>query len=239
MKILAFDTATRCMALGFLDGDRVYEYDLVAERRLSALLGPSVQRVLDTLGWRMDEIDYFACGIGPGSFTAVRIGMAMMKGLAWSLHRPVAGISTLDIIARNAPAEGYVVPVMDARRGLVYTAVYAAKSRQMKRVSPYRLVDRKDLFKLLQDRIPRFRREKVVFLGDGLDLLRNDIPQHAAGAVLLDKDYWYPKGHTVIELAVERIREKKLDDAFSLEPIYLYPKECQIKTDKRQCVNIV
>ncbi|MDD2703280.1 MAG: tRNA (adenosine(37)-N6)-threonylcarbamoyltransferase complex dimerization subunit type 1 TsaB, partial [Candidatus Omnitrophica bacterium] len=96
MKILALDTSSRYMALGLSDGDRVYEYDLAVERRLSALLGPAVKRVADALSWKMDEIDYFACGIGPGSFTAVRIGMSLIKGLAWSLRKPVAGISTLD-----------------------------------------------------------------------------------------------------------------------------------------------
>jgi tRNA threonylcarbamoyladenosine biosynthesis protein TsaB len=232
MKILALDTSTRYMALGLLDGSRVYEYDLAVERRLSALLGPSIKRVADTLSWKMEEIDYFACGIGPGSFTAVRIGMSLMKGLAWSLHKPVAGISTLDIIAKNAPAQGYIVPVMDAKRDLIYTAVYAAKGRAMKRISPYLLVNKEGLFKALKGKISGFRKETVTFLGDGLELLRNDIPLHASGAVLLDKDYWYPKGHIIVELAVERIRERKLSDAFTIEPIYLYPKECQIRVAK-------
>jgi tRNA threonylcarbamoyladenosine biosynthesis protein TsaB len=216
------------MALGLLEGGRVYEYDLSVERRLSALLGPAVKRVTDTLSWKMEDIDYFACGIGPGSFTAVRIGMSLMKGLAWSLRKPMVGISTLDSIAKNAPAQGYIVPVMDAKRDLVYTAVYTVKGREMRRNSPYLLVNKDGLFKILKGKISRSRKETVTFLGDGLELLRNDIPLHAAGAVLLDKDYWYPKGHIIVELALERIRGKKLSDAFNLEPIYLYPKECQI-----------
>ncbi len=232
MKILALDSSTRYMALGLLDGNRVCEYDMLAERKLSSLLGPSVRRVIEALSWKMKDIDYLACGVGPGSFTAVRIGMSFMKGLAWSLRKPVAGISTLDSIAGNAPASGYIVPVMDAKRDLVYAAVYEAGGHLPRRVSPYLLADKDGLFKAVKKNVPRSRKETVTFLGDGLDLLRNDIPLRTPGAVLLDRDYWYPRGHVIIELARERIRAKKLSDAFTIKPVYLYPKECQIRIVK-------
>jgi hypothetical protein len=49
------------------------------------------------------------------------------------------------------------------------------------------------------------------------------------GVSLLGQDYWYPKAHNIIELALKRIKEKKINDPFDIEPIYLYPKECQIR----------
>lgn len=102
MKILGIDTTTKFLSLGICDnanpvrntayvdkhnkisnGAKIYEYNLEVGRRLSSLLAPTLKRVLDTLGWRIDDIDYFACGLGPGSFTGVRVGLATIKGLLY------------------------------------------------------------------------------------------------------------------------------------------------------------
>jgi len=222
MKILGIDTTTKFLCLGAYDGVNIYEYNLELERKHSALLVPTIKRVLDALNWHIDDVEYFACGLGPGSFTGMRVGLSTIKGLSWSLNKPIVGISTLDILARGvAGAVTSIVPIIDAKRGLIYCSIYKAKKGILRRVSPYMLLAEDEFLK----KIP----SSATILGDAVSLYKENILRNIKGVKILDRDYWYPKARNIIELALERIREKRFSNAFNLEPIYLYPKECQIK----------
>jgi tRNA threonylcarbamoyladenosine biosynthesis protein TsaB len=113
MLILAFDTATDVATSALVDGKEV-----LGERSSRAV---TVLEDLDALlrqaGAHTRELDGLAVGIGPGSFTGVRIGLATARGLSLALGVPVAGVSTLDALAAGAPS---AVPVIDARRGEVF-----------------------------------------------------------------------------------------------------------------------
>ncbi len=222
MKILGIDTTTKFLCLGFCDNTQIYEYNLEVGARLSAILSVTIQRILDSLRWRMRDIDYFVCGLGPGSFTGVRVGLATIKGISFALNKPIIGVSTLDILAKNAAHTGtQIVPVIDAKRNLNYCSVYRNKNGRLTRMKPYMLLSREEFFKKVK--------ANAIILGDAAGLYKDEILSRIKGVHILDKDYWYPKAHNLIALALERIKEKKLNDPFRIKPIYLYPKECQIK----------
>ncbi|MFC1804381.1 tRNA (adenosine(37)-N6)-threonylcarbamoyltransferase complex dimerization subunit type 1 TsaB [Candidatus Omnitrophota bacterium] len=222
MKILGIDTSTKILALGAYDGSKIYEYNLETGRKLSSLLAPTIQRVIRALGWRAQDIDCFACGLGPGSFTGLRIGMALIKGIAWSQGAPVIGISTLDILARNAKLKnGYLVPVIDAKRNLIYSGFYRVRQGVCSKVSKYMLLNSEDLVKKAKS--------GSLFLGDALSLHSEAIMSNNKDAVIMGEDYWYPRGRHIIDLALERLRKKKFTDAAKIRPIYLYPKDCQVR----------
>jgi len=224
MKIFGIDTTTRFFCLGISDNAKIYEYNLDVSRMLSGLITVTIKRVLDSLGWQIKDIDYFACGLGPGSFTGMRVGIAAIKGLAFSLNKPVAGIPTLDILARNAATLGeYVIPVVDAKRELIYTSIYRNKNNKLYRVEPYLLLTMDELFRKMKNR------GNAVMLGDGADLYKQKILMNMHDVTILDKDYWYPQGRNIIALAKERISSKKFNKASGIKPVYLYPKECQIQ----------
>ena len=79
MKILALDSTTKILNIGVSDGRRNYEYNVELGRRLSALITLSIKRVMEALGWELRDIDCFGCGLGPGSFTGMRIGLSTVK----------------------------------------------------------------------------------------------------------------------------------------------------------------
>lgn len=226
MKILGIDSTSGFLCIGIYDNAKVYEYNLEVGIRLSSLLAQTLKRILDALGWQVSDIDYFACGLGPGSFTGVRVGLATIKGLAFSFNKPVIGISTLDILARNAEraTDGFVVPLVDAKRSLVYGSIYKTKNGIPKRITPYLL--------LTLDEFLRKIKTNSIILGDAISLYKERLLKDIKGLTLLDKDYWYPRAYNIIALALERIKEEKFDSPFDIKPIYLYPKECQIKNLK-------
>ncbi len=226
MKILGIDTSTKFLSLGAYDGDKIYEYNLDLGIKHSTLLIPTIKRILDALGWSIGKIDYLACGLGPGSFTGMRVGVAAVKGISWSLKKPIIGIATLDILAAAVTAsDATVAAIVDAKRGLAYCGIYKIKNGSLKRVTPYMLLSEEELFKKIKD--------STVILGDGLNLYKEKILADIRGVSILDKDYWYPKGRSIIKLVLERIKEKKFYNSFNIKPIYLYPMECQIKKNAK------
>jgi len=223
MKILGIDTTTKFLCLGLYDNTKLYSYRLESGRNTSAFLAQTLKRVLEVLQWRISDIDYFACGQGPGSFTGIRVGLAAIKGLSWSLNKPIAGIPALDILAKNAPVgnAATIVPVVDAKRSLIYCSAYKYKSGILKRTLPYLLVSKEELFKKFKG--------NCIFLGDALALYKDQILKNIKNAKTLDIDNWYPQPHNIINIALDKIKQKKLGNAFNIKPIYIYPKECQIR----------
>lgn len=222
MKVLGIDTTTKFLCLGIYGDNKIYEYNLEVGRSLSALLTQTIKRVLDTLGWQTSDIDYFACGLGPGSFTGTRTGLSAIKGLSWTTNKPIIGISTLDILARNVTdTDKQIIPVIDAKRNSIYCAVYKNKNGRMNRIKSYMLLSEKEFLK--------YAAPNSVILGDAVSLYKDSILGNIRDVTILDKDYWYPKARNIIGLSLERIRDKKFDSPFDIKPIYLYPKECQIR----------
>lgn len=221
MKIIAIDTTTKFLSLGFYDGNRLGEYYLELGKLHSKLLIPTLERALDALGWGIKDADYFACGVGPGSFTGVRIGMSCVKALAWNLRKPVVGIPSLDILAQNVEREGVVTAALDAKRSLVYCAVYKRKNSALKRISDYMLLTVADFVR----RIP----VGSVVVGDAGYLYKNELLMSRKRIIILDKDYWLFWPRNIVFLCLEKIRKGQVDDSFNIAPIYLYPQECQIR----------
>ncbi len=222
MKILGIDTTTKYLCIGIRDSKAVYEYNLDLGRNLSGFITLTIKRVLDSLSWRVNDIDYFACGLGPGSFTGMRVGLATIKGLSIVRDKPVIGISTLDILAKNVLLkDSLIVPALDARRGLIYCSSYNFERGVLRRKSEYALLS-------LDEFIKKFGRSPVI-LGDAVSLYGDKMLSRIKGARVLDKDYWFPRPRNLIALALARIKAKQLNSALTIKPIYLYPKECQIK----------
>ncbi|MCM8800612.1 MAG: tRNA (adenosine(37)-N6)-threonylcarbamoyltransferase complex dimerization subunit type 1 TsaB [Candidatus Omnitrophica bacterium] len=226
MKILGIDTSSNFLCVGIAEDDKICEYNLELAKQNSNILIPTIKRILEVLGWDISEIDYLACGLGPGSFTGIRVGLSTIKGMAWALNKPIIGISSLEILARNVKIDsGFIMPIIDAKRNLVYTTIYKIKNTCIRRISPYMLLDEESLLKKIK--------KNTILLGDGLNLYnRRKLFSSAKGIIILDKDYWYLKGFSIILSAKDKIDKGELSNPFDIKPIYLYPKECQIKINR-------
>ena len=222
MKILGIDTTSRFLCIGIYENGAIYEYTVETGTKLSELITVTIKRILDNLGWGFGDVDYFACGLGPGSFTGTRIGVATMKGLGFVTQKPIIGIPSLDILAMNADdTDKVIIPAVDARRNSIYCAAFRSKNGKLAKVKPYKLLSEPEFLKQA--------RPGSVMLGDALGAYKEKIQKHTRGITMLDKDYWYPKPRHLITLALEKIKAKKWSNAFTIKPIYLYPKDCQVR----------
>lgn len=132
-RILALDTSSAAQAVAVIDETGVlFESNSLAERNHSVNLMPEIERALRESGTDKRELSGIAVGIGPGSYTGVRIAVTTAKTLAWALKLPIAAVSSLEAqaasgLAAAAPqGRGWIVPLVDARRGQAYTALFAA-----------------------------------------------------------------------------------------------------------------
>lgn len=140
MLILSLDsTAVVASAALCRDDSPIAAFTVKNGNTHSETLLPMVEAVLKTAGYTVDDIDLFACSVGPGSFTGVRIGVATVKGLAFGRNKPCAAVSTLEALATNIiPADGILCPVMNARRGQVYNALFRYENGLLTRLCPDR-----------------------------------------------------------------------------------------------------
>jgi tRNA threonylcarbamoyladenosine biosynthesis protein TsaB len=126
MNLLTIDTSTSTCSVALTIGDRlVAEYLLSLEKTLASRLLRSVAAALADAGLAVADLDGIGVALGPGSFTGLRIGAATVKGLALASGKPVAGFSSLAMLAMNLPWAAYpVCPMFDAKKKEVYTALY-------------------------------------------------------------------------------------------------------------------
>jgi tRNA threonylcarbamoyladenosine biosynthesis protein TsaB len=124
--VLAVHSSTPSLGVAVTQNGRVLgETILVSNHEHLEKLATVIRELMAHLGLNLREIDGFGVAIGPGSFSGIRVGLATVKGLALALGKPVAGISSLEILAWAALESGESgLPVIDARRGQVYSACY-------------------------------------------------------------------------------------------------------------------
>jgi tRNA threonylcarbamoyladenosine biosynthesis protein TsaB len=153
MRLLAVDTATEaCSAALWLDGAVIERFEVAGRTHTEKLL-PLVQALLAEAGIKPAQLDGLVAGIGPGSFAGVRIGVGLIKGLALGLDRPVAGVTSLAMLAQGAIRNGAqrVLPCIDARMSEIYLGAFErdvaglARSLQADQVLPPDQIDLRHL----------------------------------------------------------------------------------------------
>lgn len=210
-RILLLETSAATLSVALADGDTLLASRLCEEpRRQASLTAPLVQEVLHESGLSIKDCDAVCVSKGPGSYTGLRVGVSTAKGLAFGASKPLLSVCTLDILAAAA-GDGpwkYVIPMIDARRMEVYTAVYSPEGKRLTPVEAR--VIQADSFAEQRSDGP------VLFLGDGAlkcqDLL-------AGPSVHFRKTH--PLATDMVALAQQAYEEKKFEDLAYFEPFYL------------------
>ena len=140
--LLAVDTSTAQVGLALYDGAQVTaEYAWRSHRRHTRELAPAIADLLSRCGVMMDQVQALGVALGPGSFTSLRVGLALVKGLALSRHIPLIGIPTLDILAHAQPVGRYpLYCAIQAGRGRFALGVYKNSRKGWQAQGPARVV---------------------------------------------------------------------------------------------------
>ena len=235
MNILSIDTSTKNFSLAVSTNGRVVRYrNILLDKVLESSIIPAIEKILKDSKLKFRELDGYAVGLGPGSFTSLRVGLSTIKAFAFATGKPVVGISSLDVIAANVIEEraDEICVIMDARRQQVYACLFANEGGTPKRKTDYLLTNIDDLL----DRV----HGKTLFVGDGVPLWREMIKEKylkvakkGCHALFSPEKDAVPQARNLSRLAYGRFNKKEYDDVEVLVPIYLYSQDCQVEPSKK------
>jgi tRNA threonylcarbamoyladenosine biosynthesis protein TsaB len=190
---------------------------------------PSVKFMLDAVGLTYDNVSGVAVGLGPGTFTSLRVGVSTAKTMAQALAAPIVGIPSLDILAYDVRYSNRVIcPVLDAKRGEVFFAFYRQVPGGVTRTSDYMVgsIDR------LQAEM-QGQGSEVLLVGSGALLYRSSLDEIARvefGSMANAS----PQATSLVELALPRLAREDYDSLFEIEPMYMRRSDAEIRWDRKK-----
>ena len=223
--ILAFDTATLHCSIALTSGG-VDNGEIVASLALDSgvthsrrLLG-SIEQLMQQSSLTLVEVAGIAVGLGPGSFTGLRIGMATAKGLAHGARKKLIGVSSMDAIASTVKDERLICVLLDARKKEVYGRFYRTTEDGI--VSPC-----SEQVVLPPEKIAQEIDEPVVMAGDGVDVY-SDLLKEILGNTMVKSEVKYPPAEMIGLLAGDQYRNKSFLDIATAEPTYVRASDAEL-----------
>ena len=227
MLVLAIDTATKIGSVALYD-DKIGvigEINLYVKVNHSNVIMDAVDSLFKLSGLNIKDVDRIAVTIGPGSFTGIRIGTAIAKGLAYSLKKPIVGVNELDVLAHMGEnREDIIVPLIDARKERVYFSKYRYIDNILLREEEYKDGELRDVLEDLKGK-------KVTFIGDGATVNEKLINE------ILEKDYnIYSKANSIPRAGIAAQISLHLpeDNLYTLEPLYVNKSQAEREKEERE-----
>jgi tRNA threonylcarbamoyladenosine biosynthesis protein TsaB len=239
MLILALETSTLTGSVALMDAflpdDPVPKTRIIGEitsnlqSTHSERLMPSIHHLLEDAALKIGDIQGIALGLGPGSFTGLRIGVSTVKGLAYALRIPAVGVSTLEALAYNAAySSSMICPVLDARKKEVYAALFRGDGwGRVNRVTEDWVIPPEELCRRIS--------VETLFLGNGAEayaeiLEKNVGPQ----AFFAPPEHSLPRALNVARLSLSKFQKGETLDLFNFAPIYIRRSEAEIHYEARE-----
>lgn len=215
-RLILIETATALCSAAIADGDRIISYRESNEDRAHAsLTAVFIDEMLKETGLGIKDCDGVCVSMGPGSYTGLRVGVSTAKGLCFGAGIPLLAVGTLDILARQAADDKllpdgcrYIIPMIDARRMEVYSAIFDSQFRQLTETAP----------EIITQESFRSQREEgpVLFIGDGAGKCSEILASEGAHFAQC-----CPKASSMLAPAMEEYKEKRFKDVAYFEPFYL------------------
>ena len=223
MNLLAVETSTELCSVALLRGKELFVEEVLAENRHSELLAPMIRRVLERARLAARQMDAFAFGQGPGSFTGIRIACGVVQGLAFAASRPVVPVPSLLALAEQSN-ESRVVAALDARMNEAYLAAYARSGDDWSEVIAPRLADSAIL--------PALPGRSWTATGSGFDRLgwlregyRDSVEMRLEGDL--------PRAGSVARVAARRFARGAAISADQAAPLYLRDKVALTSAERK------
>ncbi len=210
--ILSIETATtNCsVSLSFKGETLFLKEDYGLNYSHAERLHLYIDEVLKEAKYTLKDVDAIAVSKGPGSYTGLRIGVSAVKGLCYSLNKPLLSVSTLEHLAHQVKVDyGYIIPLLDARRMEVYTTVFDCNHKEIKPIEA-KVVDATSFSDFLT-------KGSVTFIGNGAKKV-NDVIAHQNAHFILDK---LPSANEMSMLAFKKYSHGDFEDVAYFEPFYL------------------
>ncbi|MBI4712176.1 MAG: tRNA (adenosine(37)-N6)-threonylcarbamoyltransferase complex dimerization subunit type 1 TsaB [Planctomycetes bacterium] len=258
MRIVGIETSGMQGGIALLENETV-KCEIFLKRGMvhGKLLVPALDKAIRKLKWRTKDIGLVAVDIGPGSYTGLRVGLAVAKTMAYVLKTAIIGVASLDAMAVNFPPSSnatYLCPMIDAKWRQVYTALYKKAKRRRspdliiggensyRRISNFLALQPEELVKILPtssdvgDFVGRRPIDNVLMFGDGLKAY-HDVFKTLPNVKVAPRNTWFPKARHIALLGYRAFRNGKRNKPETIVPLYLRPTEAEINRRKKPQIN--
>lgn len=231
MKILAIDTSCEQASCAlYIDGNITEKKSPEDKRKHSSVLMPMIMDFLNESRLTVSDINLFAIGSGPGSFTGIRIGMAAVKGMSLVTGRDIMSAKSLDILANKyGKSDDLICPMIDARNRQVYTAIYKWDVNCYKPITDYMGIKVDELAKILAT-----QKKPVMLCGDAhekyLEYFVEELNHKKIKADSLNK---YPSAAVLAKMTADKSSLVKRGSATDTMPFYLRESQAERLHDKK------
>lgn len=238
MRVLALDSSGLVASVAIIEADEeneqiIAEYTVNYKKTHSQTLLPMLDEVAKMTELDLEELDAIAVAAGPGSFTGLRIGSATAKGLGLALHKPLIAVPTLHALAYNlCGTDSIVCPIMDARRGQVYTGIYEFDGNDLVVLEDQMAI----AIDKLGEKLKAYNR-KIIFLGDGVPVFKKKLTEE----IMPDSSISFAPANmnrqraaSVGALGIRYYREGKVQTAEEHAPDYLRVSQAERERKERE-----
>jgi len=194
----------------------------LAGNRQAEVLPSELKGILSSARLSLAELEWLAVTVGPGSFTGLRVGISFAQGLAMGRGLRLLPLNTLDAMACLPEGhDGCVSPMLDAKKGQVYTALYGPGNSNFRPASPYRVIEPQLWVSALPPRTKIF--------GSGVMVYREMISSSCPGLTMDDAFPNGPEIKGLVKLAAQRLQEENYLPAAELDAFYIRPSDAVVK----------
>lgn len=229
MKILAIDTSTSVLGIALMSDEKIYAESITnLKTNHSIMLMPAIEHIFNQVGWDPNDIDLVAIAKGPGSYTGIRIGVTTAKTYAWALNIPLIGVSTLEAMAYSFNYyNGAISPIIDARRGQVYTGLYKKIDNKLINLKEDCIISLSDWITMLKE-----NNDKVIFVGDDIKKHYDQLLQHndfiEFGPIIFN----IPRPSAIGLIAKDKYEKGYKENVYDFIPSYLQLAEAEKNLNK-------
>lgn len=211
MLVLAIDTSTKVGSVALFDEKKglLAEIIINVKTNHSDTIMNAIDYIMNLCGIETDDLNRVAVTLGPGSFTGIRIGIAVAKALVFGKNIDIVAMNTLDLMAKEISESSYIMPLIDARKGRAYYSFYE-KSEKLNRMEEYKDGELKEFLEFYKDKT-------IVFTGDGAYNYMETITEiMGEKAKFVNRSRSFPRAAV---LAEEALKLEPVNDIL-LEPYY-------------------
>ena len=234
MKILSIDTSSKICSVSVLENDEVIiEKHILDEKTHSQKLMPLIDEIMKELKLSVWDFDLYACGIGPGSFTGVRIGVSTIKAFADVTSIPVIGINSLESLAYNALNTNYkknsdlICSIIDAKNDNVYFGLYKIENNEIINIIEPLCKNINDIMDLLKD----YNNSSILFVGDGSEKFQYLLSTKFSKSTFVEDKLNIQSSISQGIAAFNYLKKGNVQDSNSLIPMYLRKSQAERALD--------
>ncbi len=220
MKVLGIDTSLSVATVCVLDNDKILgEISVNVKNKHSETLMPIIKNLLDTVKIKPNEIKKVVCGIGPGSFTGLRIGIATAKAFAYSNNIKIIPMPTLTTLATNIKyTDKLIVPIIDGKRENIYYGTYKYINGTYKRIDAMAFTNINELLNKLEGK-------DAIFTGDGV-VVYKDLIEKNDKFQIADNKHLLTNATNMTLYAIQNFIDEEVT-ANELKPMYLRKSQAE------------